>query len=174
MIKLFSIIILFCSLICANTIQDTLSDTTTNHYDTEIVSLMGSSNLTLMIDVTDASVAGFGSDSIDVLYGFQIGHLTLDTLGQPDTAWTERIICDTITSGTNIGTESETSLRVLDDNFLISYIDTSSVNGYAVQRVSYNLTPLSGTHFIRGFIRAATSAQKQGAPIFFRFRYFVK
>ena len=88
MIKLCSVIILFCSLICANTIQDTLSDTTTNHYDTEIVSLMGASNLTIMIDVTDASVAGFSSDSIDVLYGFQIGHLTLDTLGQLDTAWT--------------------------------------------------------------------------------------
>lgn len=74
----------------------------------------------LLVKVNDTTSAGFSADSVNVSYGYQMGSITLNNLGEKDTTWDVLVLLDTaITSDFGVGT------------------DTSDITGYAIQNNSF-------------------------------------
>lgn len=82
----------------------------------------------------DTGIAGFGNDSVNYEWGFEIGIILLDSSGNEDTLWDDRVVVDTMCAD-SFGVENIESLGV-NGTFtqtLLNDVDTSDVSGYACQ-----------------------------------------
>lgn len=90
----------------ANTWKDTASITPDTLKENTLVytaaldlsgALDANDGLTVIAMGTDTSEAGFASDSLQFIWGFQPGYRVLNRTGTLDTAWGDRVIVDTFT-----------------------------------------------------------------------------
>lgn len=90
-------------------------------------------DIRLLVKVDDTTSAGFAADSVQLRYGYQTGHATLNGSGLRDTAWDELIILDTLSSD-NFGSTTEGSVA-FDGTLTRAWggVDTTNVAGYAYQ-----------------------------------------
>ncbi len=112
-------------------IPDTLQADTLKY--TRVFTIDDKEELRVVVMANDTSVAGLTSDSIYFDYGYQFGELVLNSSGNRDTAWGDRIQIDSMVLDSfgkvNVGTMVATGV-------LTSYYggaDTSAVSGYAVK-----------------------------------------
>ena len=132
-------------LLCANVFaaKNWFSDTV-NFVDTlenneyeygKAVELSDGEDIRLVFLVDDTSEAGFGSDSVNLEWGFQTGTVVYNANGLLDTAWDARIIVDTMVTGsyalalTDGKVDSSGALA----RTWAKEADTANVTGFAVQ-----------------------------------------
>jgi hypothetical protein len=171
--KPFLIVLLLISCIFARREQPSLNtgwrnyDTITEFgadsikYTSRAYNFSGLRYLRVDLFVDDSSTAGLGLDTTALLFGVQTGHVTIDSAGLPDTAWSlEQLVIDTldIANGTigaqriEIGTNGTyTTLK--------NIIDTVSVVGWAYQTSNIAI-PFDG--LVRGFVEGITGNKVHG------------
>lgn len=115
---------------------DTLSDTgfiadTTIYFGA--LPLSQYEDIALVVMADDTTSDGFASDSIGFYYGYQVGYPVLNSSEGKDTAWSERIVIDTMLTD-SLGVENlATTDAVGAITATLSNTDTLSVSGYATQ-----------------------------------------
>lgn len=119
-------------------ITDTLQADTIKY--TAALSLTDGENIRVLCKVDDTTSAGFASDSISFVFGYQTGTITLDSTTDTsladsyklDTMWCERVILDTFSVDSfNVDSVWTTGT----DGAITSYAnhpDTAHVEGWAV------------------------------------------
>lgn len=146
-------------------ITDTLKASTVKY--SKALNLTDGEDIRVLVKFDDTASAGYGGDSIKFRWGYQIGTITIDTgTAVQDTAWDSRITVDTIRVD-SLGDDSTgyCSASGTLTRYWLSYADTSSVAGYAVQNRWF--VPEWG-EVIRYWARALTG-QRQGKAIVLRF-----
>ena len=98
---------------------------------TKAFSLTDGENLRVLFKVSDTTDAGFADDSVNLIFGYQTGSITLNSSGDRDTLWDDQMIIDTmLTDSFGVSTNGVVGA----DGSLTRYwggVDTSDVSGYA-------------------------------------------
>jgi hypothetical protein len=90
-------------------------------------------NTAVVVKVRDTSTAGFGADSIQLRYGYQVGTPTLDSAGNIDTLWEPVVWLDTMRTD-SLGKLPEGYTDSNLDGYRNSgWVDTLKVTGWAAQ-----------------------------------------
>lgn len=116
----------------------TTCSSTVLSYSNTVFNLSEFENIRIIAQVDDTSSAGFASDSIGVIWGYQSYVRCLDTAGSLDTCYSPRVIVDTLLTD-SLG---KMNLQTLSDGIATTpthQIDTLSCAGFAVQ--SRTFTP---------------------------------
>ena len=113
-------------------IEDTLTNGVTGY--TEAFNLSNGEDTRVLLMVDDTSSAGFASDSVNIVWGYQTGSMVINTSNVVDTLWDDHITIDTcVTDSFGVSVHGS----VASDGSLTrewnQRSDTSSVTGYAVQ-----------------------------------------
>lgn len=100
---------------------------------TKVYPLSDYEDMRVIVKVNDSTAAGFGSDSVSFIFGYQTGIEVLNGSGLRDTCWDDRINIDTLTrSGFGIvGSGTTNSDGTV--NRVWAGSDTLSVTGFATK-----------------------------------------
>jgi hypothetical protein len=102
-------------------------------YSGKTMSMTDYDMVRLILHVNDTSSAGFASDSVNMIWGYQSWSPCLNSSGVADTCFSPRVVVDTCRTAL-FGTMS---IQVLDANGIAATptkcVDTSACAGYAVQ-----------------------------------------
>ncbi|RPJ55950.1 MAG: hypothetical protein EHM12_11320 [Dehalococcoidia bacterium] len=104
-------------------------------YYSRALSITDGEDFTLMCKCNDTTSAGFASDSLNFMWGYQLGNPSLTSTGVVDTVWSKSdcFIVDTITTDSlGTGRIGYTSPGGAINRYYRG-IDTSSISGYAIQ-----------------------------------------
>jgi len=117
-------------------------------------------DIRLVVKVNDTATAGFKSDSVGLIIGYQTGIEVLNGSGVRDTAFESRVILDTLLSS-EFGAVPE-GLSNADGSITIAKggADTSSVTGFAT--TSYWFVP-EWDGLIRFWVKGLSSNEKTNA-----------
>lgn len=120
-----------------NGYQDTVSlptfSSTNTVYSTRTFSLTDFDMVRVVLQVNDTSSAGFASDSVNLVWGYQTFSLCLNSSGVADTCYAPKVLVDTCRTAA-FGTMATWTL---DANSIaatpVKNVDTLSCTGFAVQ-----------------------------------------
>ena len=92
-------------------------------------------DMRLLVLVDDTSSSGFSGDSVDMNYGYQLGHKTMNDTGGFDTSWQQLVLLDSIKADSfglgKTDTSSVDSTGTLFSSSNLGRADTLDVTGWA-------------------------------------------
>ena len=97
--------------------------------------LSGMEDIRAILLVNDTSAAGFKSDSVNIMWGYQTFSVALNSSNVPDTVFDQKIILDTVVTASFGNLPAAYGSAAYDGSTTRStkLIDTLSVTGYASQ-----------------------------------------
>jgi hypothetical protein len=142
-VKLFLILAIIAGFACGesaknwngylDTIQMPPCSSTVLIYSNKCMTLTDFDMLRIIAQANDTSSAGFKSDSVNFIWGYQTFSLCLDSNNNPDTCYSPRVLVDTFRTAL-FGTMT---VLTLDANAIAASptknIDTLSCGGWAIQ-----------------------------------------
>lgn len=91
-------------------------------------------DLYVICKANDTGTASFNNDSLFFEWGYEVGYICLDSSGDEDTLWDDRITVDTMCADSFGTANVETQGTDGDfDQTLLNDVDTSDVSGFACQ-----------------------------------------
>lgn len=90
-------------------------------------------DIAVIVKCDDTTSALFASDSIQVEYGYEVGYIVYNSSGAKDTAWSPKIVLDTIKNDSLGKMRGGFVLPDGTDTTYLGSLDTSNVSGFANQ-----------------------------------------